>query len=180
MKKLVLSFIFFTTVALFAQNANENSSANLKIGFVDSQVIMAQYPAAIKAQSDLEALIQEWNGKIEKMKADYQQVITDYQKKLESMKDDAKKAAQQDLLKREQDMSKYQQEKFGQPGGEYYKKQEELLAPIKKKIYETIELVAKAEGMKFIFDKTGDAFLLYGDAEYDVTFKVLDKLKRGK
>jgi len=33
--------------------------------------------------------------------------------------------------------------------------------------------------MKFVFDKSGDILLLYADAAFDVTFKVLDHLKRG-
>lgn len=180
MKKLVLVSIFFlATVSMFAQTQNA-ASTPLKIGYVDSQVIMTQYPAAIKAQSDLEAAVTEWNQKIEGMKKDFQQIMADYQKKFEKMKDEEKKAAQADVAKREQEIAQYQQEKFAQPGGELYKKQEQLLAPIKKKIYEAIEAVAKDENLKFVFDKTGDAFLLYGDSEFDMTFKVLDKLKRGK
>jgi len=34
--------------------------------------------------------------------------------------------------------------------------------------------------MQFIFDKSGDIVLLYADAAFDITFKVLDNLKRGK
>ena len=49
--------------------------------------------------------------------------------------------------------------------------------PIKQKI----ETVAKEEGMQFVFDKTEQAaILLYADSAYEITYKVLDKLKRGK
>jgi hypothetical protein len=34
--------------------------------------------------------------------------------------------------------------------------------------------------MSFVFDKVGDTFLLSADAQFDLTFKVLDRLKRGK
>jgi outer membrane protein len=50
---------------------------------------------------------------------------------------------------------------------------------VKKKIYAAIEKVAKEEGMQFIFDKSGDILLLYADEAFDITFKVLDSLKRG-
>lgn len=174
-KLLIISIFFLMSVSLFAQ-----TTSTLKIGYVDSQVIMTQFPAAIKAQSDLEATVTEWNQKLEGMRQDYQKFIGEMQTKYESLSEDEKKNVQQDLVKREQDIAKYQQDKFGQPGGEIYKKQEQLLAPVKKKIFEAIELVAKDENMKFIFDKTGEAFLLFGDAEYDMTFKVLDKLRKMK
>jgi outer membrane protein len=33
--------------------------------------------------------------------------------------------------------------------------------------------------MKFVFDKAGDVVLLYADPQYDLTYKVLDRLKTG-
>ncbi len=172
MKKVLLfTLVLFLSISAFAQTQ--------KIGYVDSQTIMAQYSGAIKAQSDLEAIVAEWNTTIENMKKDYQRIVTDYNKKLPKMDEKAKKSATQDLAKREQEIVKYQQQKFGQ-GGEIYIKQEELLKPVRDKVKKAIAEVAKEEKMKFVFDKTGDAFLLFADSEFDITFKVLDKLKRGK
>lgn len=43
-----------------------------------------------------------------------------------------------------------------------------------------IEEVAKEEKLNFVFDKVEDAaLLLYAEAKFDYTFKVLDRLKRG-
>ena len=47
-------------------------------------------------------------------------------------------------------------QKFGQPNGEIYQKQDTIFEPVKKKIYAAIEQVAKEEGMQFVFDKSGD------------------------
>jgi outer membrane protein len=55
-------------------------------------------------------------------------------------------------------------------------KQSELFKPLKDKITKTIEEVAKSMKINFVFDKA-DGSLLYGDKEFDITFKVLDKLK---
>jgi len=41
-------------------------------------------------------------------------------------------------------------------------------------------MVAADQKMKFVFDKAGDVLLLFADAEYDMTYKVLDKLKTMK
>lgn len=170
-KVLFTTILLLATISLFGQTQ--------KIGYVDSQVIMAQYPAAIKAKSDLEALVTEWRATSDNMRREFQVTANDYQKKIESMTDEAKQAAQQDLIQREQAIGQFEQQKFGQ-NGELYMKEAELMAPVKEKIFAAIEAVAKEEGMKFIFDKTGEAFLLYADDTYDMTFKVLDKLKRGK
>ena len=58
-------------------------------------------------------------------------------------------------------------------------KQDEIFTPVKNKIYAAIQQVAKDEAMQFVFDKSGDIILLYADSSFDITFKVLDRLKRG-
>jgi len=154
-------------------------SQDLKIGYVDSQVILTQLPAAIKAQGDLDAITNFWASQLDSMTLSYQQGLADYQKQAGTMTDEQKLTRQQQLIAMEQNILDFRNKKFSQQSGEIYKKQEEIFAPVKQKIYEAIEVVAKEEGMKFIFDKSGDILLLYADAGFDVTFKVLDKLKRG-
>ena len=109
----------------------------------------------------------------------YQQSIADYQKQSETMPEAKKTEAQQKIVKMEQDIMDFRRAKFTQGTGEIYKKQEELFNPVKTKIYAAIQKVAKEENMQFVFDKSGDVILLYADSAFDVTFKVLDNLKRG-
>lgn len=150
-----------------------------KIGYVDSQVILNQLPAAIKAQGDLDALTNKWTAHLDTLTADYQKALADYQKNQNTMTDEKKLAAQQKLVQQEQDIMNFRKDKFAQGTGEIYKKQDEIFGPVKDKIYKAIQKVAKKEGMKFVFDKAGDVVLLYADAEYDLTYKVLDLLKTG-
>lgn len=150
-----------------------------KIGYVDSQVILNQLPAAIKAQGDLDALTNKWTAHLDTLTADYQKALAGYQKNQNTLTDEKKLAVQQKLVQQEQQIMNYRKEKFAQGTGEIYKKQDEIFGPVKDKIYKAIQKVAKKEGMKFVFDKAGDVVLLYADAQYDLTYKVLDLLKTG-
>lgn len=176
MKKLFLftSILLFLTVAVFAQ------TSPVKIGYVDSQVILNQYPPAIKAQSDLDALIQNWNKKIDSMTVALQQSYQSYQQQLETMTADARAQREQEIVLQQQSLDQFRQQKYNQQTGELYVKQEQMLGPIKEKVFDAIDKVAKEEGMNFVFDKAGDVVLLYADQEFDITYKVLDNLKRGK
>ena len=176
MKKyfLLLAAVILSSNFMFAQ------TGELKIGYVDSQVILAQFPAAIKAQGDLDALTGKWGAHIDSLTQDLQKAYGDYQKQAKTMPEDKQLVAQQSLLKQQQEIDNFKKEKFGQPNGEIYKKNEEVFGPVKDKVYKAIEAVAKSEGMKFVFDKTGDAIMLYGDPAFDITYKVLDNLKRGE
>ncbi|HEX7357144.1 MAG TPA: OmpH family outer membrane protein [Ignavibacteriaceae bacterium] len=173
MKKyiLVLALLVFG-VTTFAQTP-------LKIGYVDSEVILTQFSESIKAQGDLDAITNKWSAQLDSMTLTYQQSIADYQKQVETMNEAKKTEAQQKIVKMEQDIMDFRKAKFTQGSGEIYKKQEELFSPIKAKIYAAIEKVSKEENMQFVFDKSGDILLLYADSSFDITFKVLDRLKRG-
>lgn len=166
-------FIFAVTVIttnLFAQSQ--------KLGYVDSQIILSQFAEAIKAQGDLDAITNKWSAQVDSMTVSYQQGLADYQKQANTMTDEKKLEVQKDLIAREQTIIDFRRQKFGQ-NGEIYQKQEEIFNPVKKKIYTAIEQVAKSEGMQFVFDKSGDIVLLYADSSFDITYQVLDKLKRG-
>ena len=173
MRRYFLLMILISSTVLFAQNPQ-------KIGFVDSQVILTQLPEAIKAQSDLDALTSKWSNQVDSMKMALQQQYADVQKQLATMTDEQKQLKQKELIDKEQQIYAFQNQKFGQPNGEIYQKQDTIFEPVKKKIYAAIEQVAKEEGMQFVFDKSGDILLLYADSAFDITFKVLDSLKRGK
>ena len=75
------------------------------------------------------------------------------------MTDDKKLNAQQKIVKMEQTLWISEDKNLAQGTGEIYKKQEELFAPVKEKIYAAIEKVAKEENMQFVFDKSGDIIL---------------------
>jgi len=170
---LVLSILSLSAVGLIQAQTNQ------KLGYVDSQVILTQWAEAIKAQGDLDALTNKWSAQLDSMTQAYQQAANHYQKQVNTMPEDKKLSSQQRLVQMENDIMSFRKDKFAQGTGEIYKKNDEIFAPIKAKIYDAIGKVAKEENMNFIFDKSGDIILLYADSAFDVTYKVLDKLKRG-
>lgn len=170
-------FIFFSIVLLAV---SVNAQAPQKTGFVDSQIILAQFAPAIKAQSDLDAIAAAYTASRDSMLQALQTAYADYEKQKAMMTPDKQRETQQGLVLKQQTIQQFEQAKFGQPNGELYQKNEEFFAPVKAKIMEAIGKVAQDEGMSFIFDKTGDVLLLYADESYDMTYKVLDKLRREK
>ena len=180
MKRSILLLTLILTTALLAQTETAQQPAQLKIGYVDSEVIMSQFSEAIKAKSDLEGLVAKWRKEIDSMQTDLQQMYTDYQKQGGTMKQDEQQKVQKNLVEKDQNLQQYREQKFGQPNGEYFTKQDQLLAPVKQKIFKAIETIAKEEKMQYVLDKAGEVIVLYADPEYDITFKVLDRLKRGK
>jgi outer membrane protein len=176
-KEKIVKKILLVVVLVFA-GYNLATAQNQKLGYVDSQVILTQYSESIKAQGELDALTNRWSAQVDSMTLAYQQALSDYQKQANTMPEDKKLEAQQTLIAQEQMILDFRRQKFGQ-NGEIYQQQEVVFKPVKEKIYKAIGDVAKTENMQFVFDKSGDIVLLYADSAFDITFQVLDKLKRG-
>jgi outer membrane protein len=156
------------------------TSQGLKLGYVDSQVIIQQFPEAVEAQKKIQGSLQSWQDQIDTMAKTYQNRLADYDKKKAMLNDQAKLSEEQKLLAEQQSIVDFRNKKLGQ-GGELQQLQDKIMSPVKDKILKAIEVVAKEEKMSFVFDKGADVpVLLYGDRSFDITFKVLDRLKRGK
>ena len=175
MKKLVLLFfIAFGTVNLFAQTTQ-------KTAFVNSELIYDQYAPAIKAQSDLEAIANKWRATRDSMVQSYQNQIAEFQKQAQTMTPEKQQEARQKIVMSEQKIGEFEQSKFGQQSGELYQKQLELFKPIRERVLKAIENAAKNDGYTFVYDKTETvSTMVYGDPEFDITYKVLDLLKKDK
>lgn len=171
MKKigLVLSVIFLVAFT-------SKLSAQLKIGYVDSDAIMKQLPDAQDTQKKLDAIIKEWQEELSKMEKDWKTKYDDYDKRKLILSEQKRVEIEKDLVQMEDQISKYRQDKFGVKG-ELFQKQEELMKPIQNRIFTAIQQIAKQDNYDFIFDRSGDIIFLFAKEEYDVTKLVLEKLK---
>lgn len=175
MKKVIL---LFAAMVLFVSTAN--AQGNQKIGYVNFQLIMEQYPPAIKAQSDLEALIAKWSATLDSMRTSIQTRARTAEQQRATMTEQQLKQIENELILDQQKMVQFEQQKFGQQNGELYIKESEIMGPIRSQVLDAIDLVRKEQGMNFVFNKRKEAaFLLSADPQFDLTFKVLDMLNRG-
>lgn len=180
MRLKVKSIYFSLAIILFAFNlAIGQTTSPVKVGVVDSEIILSQLPEYKKAQEELSKIIKIWQDELDSLSMIYQEKMENYRKQEAIMSDEAKLKEQQEIIKLEQDILNYRQKRFGQQG-DLAAKQEELLNPIKQNIIKVIEKVAKEERVTLVLDKAGDVVVLYSDPSYDLTFKVLDQLRRGR
>ncbi len=160
---------FFCVVSLPAQ---------VKIGVVDSEVILQQLDEAKRADQILKELERKYRDSLQKIEQQYIAEMQKYEKQKGMMTEQARQQMEQRILALREQYLAFQQEKFGVTG-EIAQKQQELLQPIREKILQAIEAVAKAEKVNFVFDKAAPA-LLYFENKYNLTYKVLDYLQRSK
>ncbi|MCI0449610.1 MAG: OmpH family outer membrane protein [Chlorobi bacterium] len=183
MKKTLFAALLIVFCGLNAQDFSQ-----VKVAFVDSEIIIAQLPEAQEVKKKLEDLQKFYIDTITaketeiKTKADaFKAKYEDAQKQIEAgtLTPDQIKALEQELGDMQEEVQRLDQELA------LYKQnvqkqlldvQAELFKPVRDKITLAIEALAKELKYNIVFDKASDA-LIYGDKNIDITFKVLDKLK---
>ncbi len=146
-----------------------------KSAFVDTQYILKNIPEYTDAQDILNSLSKKWQKKITLKHKEVSEMYKKYQAEAVLLPADVKKKREDEIVKKDNEVKALQKEYFG-PGGDLFKKREELIKPIQEKVYNAIETVATTENIAFVFDKAGSPTLLYGNPKYDISDAVLDEL----
>lgn len=152
------------------------TSAQLKIGYVDSDAIMDKLPDAQDARKRLDGMIQEWQNELSKMEKDWKTKYDDYDRRKLILTDASRAELESELVKMEKQIADYREKKFG-TNGELFQKQDEIMKPIQNKVFSVIKTIAQEEDLDYVFDRSGDIMLLYAKEQYDLTGKVLERLK---
>lgn len=164
-------FILFTLLVI-----PSISFAQLKIGYIDSNAIMDQLPDVQDARQRLDALIQEWQTELNRLESEWKAKYDDYEKRKLIMSEQTRAETESELVKLENQIAEYREKKFG-TNGELFQKQDELMKPVQNKVFNAIKEVAQEDDLDFVFDRSGDIMILYAKEKYDITAKVLAKLK---
>jgi outer membrane protein len=147
-----------------APGAFAASSAPQKIGVVDYGKIFQLMPETKSAEQSLQTSRNQTNAELSKMQSALQNAVQAYQK-----------AGKQNAVKEKE--LRTQDENFRKAVAEKQaalaKKEQDMIAPIKLKVDTAIASIAKKDGYSMIFEKGAR---VYGEAEYDITFKVMDQL----
>ncbi len=167
MKKYFLFILLFSPAISLAQ---------LKIGYIDSNALMDQLPDVQDARQRLDALIQEWQSELNRLESEWKTKYDDYEKRKLIMSEQTRAETESELVKLENQIAEYREKKFG-TNGELFQKQDELMKPVQNKVFNAIKEVAQEEDLDFVFDRSGDIMILYAKDKYDITAKVLAKLK---
>lgn len=161
-------------VALFA--GAPSVRADIKIGFIDSDRIFAEYPKTREAQESFNREVQELSKTAKEKKTE----IDELQRKLDQqgpMLSEAKKDEQNREIQRK--LSEYEtfvQTNWG-PGGRISKLNEEFLKPIVDRVHAIVAEFGTEEGYSLILD-AADGNVVFGDKALDLTDRVLLALRQ--
>lgn len=150
------SFIAIAACTLFTLVSGTTAFAQLKIGHIDSEKLMALMPERDSAAKVFEKYSADLNKVLEEMQVEFNNKYEQYSLQIDSLSDFIRKAKETELAEQRQKINEYQT--LAQQ--ELQKKQTELLQPIYEKVKKTIKDVAVANKFTYILDTA------YGSVAY--------------
>jgi len=150
--------------------------AEQKLGFVNSDRILAEYKEAQEAQAKLDVEAKKLQEEYQVMIIKLDSLRQSYEQQKMLMSESRRKEKEDELIKLQQNIQVFQQQKLG-PQGEIYQKQNEIVGPVLEKVKTVIKQVAEEKNYDFIFD-TVAGNILYAEPVHDITDDVIYELER--
>ena len=165
-------------LALFCTFAPATGWAEIKIGYIDSEVLKERLPEFREAQRKLDQLRQDYENQAKDREAKLMKLQDDFRKQELLMSESRKAELQADFEEKVRQLQAFTQEKFG-PEGELMRKNIELSEPIFKKINDALKALAEEEKYDFVFDAAAPSSgLVFAGENYDLTETLLESLDK--
>ena len=125
----------------------------------------------------LDDLSAQYQKNIDEAYATLDQMYETYQSQKGYLSEINRNAREEEIIKREKDIKKYQQEVFG-PEGDLIKKRLELIKPIQERVFAAINQYAETNQITMVIDRANNQTLLYYAPALDKTNAIITLLKQ--
>lgn len=148
---------------------------NQRMGFFESDFILSNIPEYSGIEQRLQLLSDGWKLELSEMEEEILALEEDYAAKEILYTEEIREEKQREIQQKKSQRDTFLNEKFG-PNGEYFQSQDELLEPIMRQIFTAVSEVARKQGFDFVFDRSGDIYLVYARNEWNLNEAILIEL----
>ena len=169
MKRVILT-------AMFALAMLGIASAQ-KYCVIDSEKVFKSLEEYNKALTTLDELGKAYQTEVDTKYKSVETLYNNYMAQKSTLSASTCASIEQQILQKEEEAQKYQQEVFGEEGA-LMKKRRELIKPIQTKVFAAIEKYAKEKGYDLVLDKASNASILYYGEAIDHTAQIIEELTK--
>lgn len=169
MKRVILT-------AMFALAMLGIASAQ-KYCVIDSEKVFKSLEEYNKALTTLDELGKAYQTEVDTKYKSVETLYNNYMAQKSTLSASTCASIEQQILQKEEEAQKYQQEVFGEEGA-LMKKRLELIKPIQTKVFAAIEKYAKEKGYDLVLDKASNASILYYGESIDHTAQIIEELTK--
>lgn len=172
--KMVMAILF--AAILIPASAISLLAQDVKIGYIDSIKIFADYRETQDAERLYRQEVDQWTAQKQRMEQDIVKMRDELQAQSLMLSEEKKAEKKLELDRKMAEYEQFMQETFGDDGLAA-RRNKELTQPIVEKINRILEDLGKEQGYAIIFD-VANANVVYADKTLDLTDVVLTKLNQ--
>lgn len=148
-----------------------------KTAFVNTETIFKSMPEYTKALETVDKMAASAQQTIDDEFAVIDKLYNDYQRVKGSLNESSRMRREQEIIDREETITKYQKDVFG-PEGDIMKKRVELIKPIQDRVFAMIDLIAKAKNYDMVIDIAANPSIVYKNPMLDISQEIISALTR--
>ncbi len=152
------------------------TAKEMKIGYIDSEAILQQYPDYQEAQRKLQEEEQKYVAEGQAKEQIVTTMLEEIQQQSLMLSAEARTEREQKLIEKRRELEQFRAETWGE-GGKLYTKNMELSRPILERINQAIEKISQQDGYDMVFDAAGGN-IVFALPQHDITEIVLAELKK--
>ena len=164
-------------IILFLISYLVSAQRSVKIGYIDTEYILENLPEYNQVSDRLEEKASGWKKEIEDRSRKIEQKKEALKSERILLTDEMIDEIEEEITLDEEELSEYQQKRFG-PRGDLIIQKQQLIQPIQDQIFNAIRELAESKNYDFIFDKSADIVMLYSDKRFDVSDQILRTISR--
>ena len=164
-------------IILFLISYLVSAQRSVKIGYIDTEYILENLPEYNQVSDRLEEKAAGWKKEIEDRSRKIEQKKEALNSERILLTDEMIDEIEEEITLDEEELSEYQQKRFG-PRGDLIIQKQQLIQPIQDQIFNAIRELAESKNYDFIFDKSADIVMLYSDKRFDVSDQILRTISR--
>jgi|TARA_B100000073_G_scaffold113501_1_gene91781 Skp family chaperone for outer membrane proteins len=164
-------------IILFLITYLVSAQRSVKIGYIDTEYILENLPEYNQVSDRLEEKAAGWKKEIEDRSRKIEQKKEALNSERILLTDEMIDEIEEEITLDEEELSEYQQKRFG-PRGDLIIQKQQLIQPIQDQIFNAIRELAESKNYDFIFDKSADIVMLYSDKRFDVSDQILRTISR--
>jgi len=176
MMRSKLLVVLALAVSMLALGAISLLAQEVKIGYIDSIKIFAEYQETQEAEQVYKKEVDAWKAQAAAMEQEIVKLQDELKAQSLMLSEEKQKEKKLELDQKMQDYQTFMQDTFGDDGLAA-KRNKELTQPIVDKINDILERVGQDEGYSMIFD-VANANIVWASKALDLTDKVLEELNK--
>lgn len=165
---LIAAITLFGAMASFAQTQS--------FAYLYSEKVFKSMPEYTQAMTAIEQYAKQGSEMSKAKLAEVESMFKDFRNIESSLGQTSRDQRKNEIVEKEKEANKYQEDFFGEDGM-LAKKQQELMKPIETKVINIVNVIAAEKKYDMIFDLSTSKVTIYQNPALDITEQVINRLK---